>query len=123
MPIYEYGCDGCGHQFEVSQKLAEAPLRTCPACGKDLLQKLISSTAFVLKGGGWYKDGYGSKGGDKEKPRTENQRADRLQKAIDDDKKKTTETTPSGSASTSESSSAPASGSTPGGDKSSAVSA
>ncbi len=87
MPLYEYGCEGCGHRLEVQQKLAEAPLKTCPACGKDLLTKIISPTAFVLKGGGWYKDGY-SGPQDGKKPRTENQRADRLQKAIDDDKKK-----------------------------------
>ena len=56
MPIYEYGCEACGHRLEAQQKLSEAPLKTCPACGKDALEKLISSTAFVLKGGGWYKD-------------------------------------------------------------------
>src|SRR4051812_20030201 len=86
MPLYEYGCESCGHQLEVQQKIADAPLKTCPVCGKDALQKLISSTAFVLKGSGWYKDGYSSSS--KEPKRTENQRTDRLQKAIDDDKKK-----------------------------------
>jgi putative FmdB family regulatory protein len=84
MPIYEYGCDACGHQLEVTQKIVEAPLKTCPSCGKDELHRLISATAFVLKGGGWYKDGYGSSAG----KRTENQRIDRLEKAIGDDKKK-----------------------------------
>lgn len=88
MPLYEYGCDACGHTLEIQQKLADAPLTTCPACGKDGIQKLISATAFVLKGGGWYKDGYSSKAGDKP-ARTENDRGDRLEKAISDDKKKT----------------------------------
>lgn len=86
MPLYEYGCDACGHTLEIQQKLADAPLATCPSCGKDELHKLISATSFVLKGGGWYKDGYGSL---KDKPRTENQRADRATKAIEDDQKKT----------------------------------
>jgi putative FmdB family regulatory protein len=85
MPIYEYGCSECGHQFEEQQKLSDPPLVTCPTCGKDKLEKIISPTAFVLKGGGWYKDGYGAPGS----KRTENQRIDRLQKSIDDDKKKT----------------------------------
>jgi putative FmdB family regulatory protein len=85
MPLYEYGCDNCGHTLEVQQKLADAPLTTCPSCGQSALRKLISATSFVLKGGGWYKDGYGSS---KDKPRTENQRTDRLEKAISDDKKK-----------------------------------
>ena len=86
MPLYEYGCDACGHTLEIQQKLAEAPLKTCPSCGKDELHKIISATAFVLKGGGWYKDGYGSQ---RDKPRTENQRGDRVEKAVKEDKAKT----------------------------------
>lgn len=85
MPLYEYGCEACGHRLEVQQKLAEAPLKTCPTCGKDALERLISATSFVLKGGGWYKDGYSGSG----PKRTENQRGDRLEKAIGEDKKKT----------------------------------
>jgi putative FmdB family regulatory protein len=92
MPIYEYGCDACGHKFEEQQKMADPPLRVCPQCGKESLEKLIAATSFVLKGGGWYKDGYGNPN---KTPRTENQRADRLQKAIDDDKKKTAAAAPS----------------------------
>lgn len=86
MPIYEYGCGACGHKFEEQQKMADPPLKVCPQCNKESLEKLIAPTTFVLKGGGWYKDGYGNPN---KTPRTENQRADRLQKAIDDDKKKT----------------------------------
>jgi len=85
MPLYEYGCDACGHRLEVQQKLADAPLKTCPTCGKDALARLISATSFVLKGGGWYKDGYSGSAN----KRTENQRGDRVEKAINDDKKKT----------------------------------
>jgi predicted nucleic acid-binding Zn ribbon protein len=40
--------------------MADAPLTKCPTCGKDELQKIISATAFHLKGGGWYKDLYSS---------------------------------------------------------------
>jgi putative FmdB family regulatory protein len=60
MPLYEYQCQACGHHLEAQQKLAEAPLKTCPECHQDELQKLISATAFTLKGGGWYKDLYAS---------------------------------------------------------------
>jgi putative FmdB family regulatory protein len=60
MPLYEYECQACGHHLEAQQKLADAPLKTCPECHKDELQKLISATAFSLKGGGWYKDLYAS---------------------------------------------------------------
>ncbi|MSP61773.1 MAG: zinc ribbon domain-containing protein [Myxococcales bacterium] len=110
MPTYEYGCEGCGHRLEILQKLADAPLKTCPECGKDLLEKLISPTAFVLKGGGWYKDGY-SGNDPKKPPRTENQRGDRVEKAIADDKKKTETAAPaSGSTPAAPASSTPAGG-------------
>ncbi|MBI5497162.1 MAG: zinc ribbon domain-containing protein [Deltaproteobacteria bacterium] len=60
MPIYEYQCGDCGTRIEVMQKMSEAPLKTCTGCGKDALEKLISQSAFQLKGGGWYSDLYGS---------------------------------------------------------------
>jgi putative FmdB family regulatory protein len=54
MPIYEYQCGACGHTLETLQKVSEPPLTTCPACGAEALKKLISASAFRLKGGGWY---------------------------------------------------------------------
>ncbi|MGI6638488.1 MAG: FmdB family zinc ribbon protein [Desulfobulbus sp.] len=56
MPIYEYECDQC-KVFEVSQSITEAPLNSCPTCGQPV-RKLISASSFLLKGGGWYADGY-----------------------------------------------------------------
>lgn len=54
MPIYEYQCEACGHLHEALQKVSDAPLVDCPACGKAALRKKISAAAFRLKGGGWY---------------------------------------------------------------------
>jgi putative FmdB family regulatory protein len=54
MPIYEYQCEACGHRLEKLQKIADDPLKDCPACGKAELKKLVSAAAFRLKGGGWY---------------------------------------------------------------------
>ena len=54
MPIYEYECEACGHVFETLQRISEAPLTECPACGEPALKKLVSASAFRLKGGGWY---------------------------------------------------------------------
>jgi len=54
MPIYEYQCGACGHTFETLQKVSDSPLTRCPQCGEEALKKLISATAFRLKGGGWY---------------------------------------------------------------------
>lgn len=58
MPIYEYACGACGHQFEEWQKMSDPPVRTCPKCKKKKVEKLISHTSFTLKGGGWYSDLY-----------------------------------------------------------------
>jgi putative FmdB family regulatory protein len=59
MPIYEYRCQSCDKEHEVIQKFSDDPLVTCPDCGGDL-NKVISNTSFVLKGSGWYSDGYSS---------------------------------------------------------------
>ncbi|MFN7951742.1 MAG: zinc ribbon domain-containing protein [bacterium] len=70
MPIYEYQCPACGATFEKQQSITAAPIKTCPECGGRKVQRLISSTSFVLKGSGWYvtdyarKDGKGAKGSD-----------------------------------------------------------
>jgi putative FmdB family regulatory protein len=62
MPIYEYECMNCGKVVETVQKINDQPLAECSHCsGK--LQKLISQSAFHLKGGGWYADSYGGKSG------------------------------------------------------------
>jgi putative FmdB family regulatory protein len=62
MPIYEYECLANGHVFEELQKISDRPLSKCKVCGGKV-KKLISSTSFQLKGGGWYKDGYASGNG------------------------------------------------------------
>lgn len=60
MPIYEYACKTCGHQMEAMQKMSDAPLSDCPACGKPELEKQISAAGFRLKGGGWYETDFKS---------------------------------------------------------------
>jgi putative FmdB family regulatory protein len=61
MPTYSYQCEACQREFEKEQRISESAIRKCPACGKLKLRRLISSGNFILKGGGWYSDGYGSK--------------------------------------------------------------
>ena len=60
MPVYEYRCTACNHQFELRQKFADAPADHCPKCG-GAVHKMVSASAFSLKGAGWYGDGYGTK--------------------------------------------------------------
>jgi len=62
MPIYEYRCLDCDHEFERMQKFSEPPLKTCPICD-GTVQKLISRSAFHLKGDGWYVTDYARKSG------------------------------------------------------------
>ena len=61
MPIYEYSCPDCGHDFEALQKFSDDPIRDCPSCKAGNVRKRISQTSFVLQGSGWYKDHYGLK--------------------------------------------------------------
>ena len=61
MPTYSYHCDACGKDFEKEQRITEAPLKKCPKCGKLKARRMISGGNFILKGGGWYSDGYGLK--------------------------------------------------------------
>ncbi|MBL3528258.1 MAG: zinc ribbon domain-containing protein [gamma proteobacterium endosymbiont of Lamellibrachia anaximandri] len=60
MPIYEYRCDSCGHEFEALQKMSDEPLTVCSECDKPDLKKLISAAGFRLKGGGWYETDFKS---------------------------------------------------------------
>jgi putative FmdB family regulatory protein len=54
MPIYEYRCAACGHTEDHLQKISEAALTKCPACGKKKYQKQLTAAGFQLKGSGWY---------------------------------------------------------------------
>lgn len=54
MPIYAYKCASCGHAKDVLQKISDAPLSVCPACGQSSFQKQLTAAGFQLKGSGWY---------------------------------------------------------------------
>jgi putative FmdB family regulatory protein len=58
MPTYEYECSK-GHHFEVEQSINDEPLKRCKVC-RAKVHRLISASNFILKGSGWYADGYGS---------------------------------------------------------------
>lgn len=62
MPTYEYECPDCGHVFEEVQKITAPALTDCPKCQAKNVRRIISATAFHLKGSGWYKTDYGSSG-------------------------------------------------------------
>lgn len=90
MPIYEYKCKKNGHRFEVIQKISDPPLKTCIHC-RSKVEKLISASAFVLKGAGFYvndyKKGDGEKSGKSEKSeKSEKSTKDKGEKADKADK-------------------------------------
>lgn len=60
MPIYEYECETCHHQFEVQQKFSDPPIETCGKCGNGV-RKLISAPGIMFKGTGWYVTDYSNK--------------------------------------------------------------
>jgi len=59
MPIFEYQCDTCGAQREMLLKHGEVARPTCATCRKRM-RRVISRTAFILKGSGWYVTDYPS---------------------------------------------------------------
>ena len=63
MPIYAYRCSSCACQKDVMQKMSDAPLLTCPECGKDTFSKQLTAASFQLKGNGYYVTDF--KGGSK----------------------------------------------------------
>jgi len=55
---YEYKCS-CGKKWEKEQKITEDAIKICPFCKEERAVRQISRSAgFVLKGSGWYRDGY-----------------------------------------------------------------
>ncbi|HBS29420.1 MAG TPA: FmdB family transcriptional regulator [Phycisphaerales bacterium] len=61
MPTYEYACSQCGHELEEFQPMSAKPLRKCPECGKNALERKIGLGAAILfKGGGFYETDYRS---------------------------------------------------------------
>src|SRR3989344_3386354 len=53
MPIYAYKCGSCGHAKDVLQKISDAPLTVCPACGAEAFSKQVTAAGFQLKGSAW----------------------------------------------------------------------
>jgi len=65
MPFYEYECTSCKFYVEVLQKISDEPLKKCPSCKKQTMQRLMSAPAFRLKGEGWYETDFKSEQEDK----------------------------------------------------------
>lgn len=77
MPIYEYQCTDCGHQFDALQKMSDKPLKDCPECMEPALTKLVSAPSFRLSGSGWYETDFKSDSDKKKNLAEGNQAADK----------------------------------------------
>jgi putative FmdB family regulatory protein len=71
MPIYAYRCAACGHAKDVLQKLSDAPLVDCPACGAPRFEKQVTAAGFQLKGSGWYATDFRNSGSAKPETATD----------------------------------------------------
>jgi|SRR5580693_2057255 putative FmdB family regulatory protein len=60
MPLYEYKCKKCGHQFEKIQKYSDRMVKKCPDCG-GRVEQTITAPAVQFKGTGWYVTDYAKK--------------------------------------------------------------
>lgn len=70
MPIYAYKCSACGFAKDALQKMSDAPLTVCPACGASAFEKQVTAAGFQLKGSGWYVTDFRDGGGKKAEPAT-----------------------------------------------------
>ena len=59
MITYTYCCPSCGVEFDARQRMSESPLTNCatPGC-TGTPRRVIQPSSFVLKGKGWFRDGY-----------------------------------------------------------------
>ena len=63
MPTYEYACTACSHEFEAFQPITADPIRVCPECDEEKVERLISGGAgLIFKGSGFYITDYRSDG-------------------------------------------------------------
>ena len=55
MPLYEYRCADCGHQFEALVPAGRADAEHCPDCGSEVrrLLSLVAAPVRASDGGVW----------------------------------------------------------------------
>lgn len=72
MPIYEYECQECHHQFDLMQKMSDEAVKQCPKCFQNSVVRMVSAAGFQLKGSGWYQTDFKDK---PKKPATNEQQS------------------------------------------------
>jgi len=60
LPIYEYRCNACEHQFEINQRMTDDPVRECEVCGGEV-RRVLYAPAIHFKGTGFHNTDYGTR--------------------------------------------------------------
>jgi putative FmdB family regulatory protein len=108
MPLYEYECNACGHQFEVIRKFSDPPEEKCPKCG-GVVRKLQSAPAFQFKGTGWYVTDYAKSGQSEGKAGSDTKKDTTTETASKGESTSSSSTTSAAASSTTPAASGPAS--------------
>ena len=54
MPIFDFACQQCDHEFEKLVMRRDAPAPKCTSCDSEDVKQQVSAPAFRLAGSGWY---------------------------------------------------------------------
>ena len=53
MPIYEYRCQSCAHEYEKREGFDAPARQKCPKCGRSA-RRVLQAAPIVFKGSGFY---------------------------------------------------------------------
>ena len=58
MPLYDYQCPSCSHEFELRQSFNANPRAVCPRC-EGMSRRKFHVVPVIYKGSGFYTTDYG----------------------------------------------------------------
>ena len=58
MPLYDYQCPSCSHEFELRQSFSADPCTICPRC-EAVSRRKFHVVPVIYKGSGFYTTDYG----------------------------------------------------------------
>jgi putative FmdB family regulatory protein len=87
LPRYDYKCNSCGVEFELTQTFKEAGSGTCPDCS-GAGRRVFHAVPVIYKGSGFYTTDYG-----RPKPPADNGKEDKESKDSKDSSESKTSTT------------------------------
>ncbi|MDH4129622.1 MAG: zinc ribbon domain-containing protein [Spirochaetota bacterium] len=59
MPTYDYKCEACDYEFEKFHAITADPIKECPECGEEKVNRMVSAgMGVIFKGSGFYSTDY-----------------------------------------------------------------